>query len=175
MTPRCLFWVPEYPEEGGTRGSDRVGLTDLRSWWRCSLCMLGVGGLGPEIGDERSWIWDVEAGAHAEKEQREARAPGNQHLGAGAVSLSCHFSSRDSTSPSLSVLHLFRPPSCSLMLEHSTFPLRGWGLGGSRMLMRWQRLQVSTVYLPLRERSQMGSQFDSRGRTAGRLFEGGEM
>ena len=32
MTPRYLFWVPEYPEEGRGRGSDRgldFGLTGL--------------------------------------------------------------------------------------------------------------------------------------------------
>lgn len=68
MIFRCLFWVFEYLEEGGIRGLDRVGFTDLRFWWRCLLCMLGVGGLGLEIGDERLWIWDVEVGAYVEKE-----------------------------------------------------------------------------------------------------------
>lgn len=51
MTPGYLFWVAEYPEEGGSRGSDReldFGLTGLDPG-EDAQCVLGVSGPGPEM------------------------------------------------------------------------------------------------------------------------------
>lgn len=54
-SPRGLFWVPEHPEEGGSRGSAR----ELDFEILLEMCVLGGRGVELEMHGGRWQIWDV--------------------------------------------------------------------------------------------------------------------
>lgn len=90
-TSRYLFWVPDYPEQGGGRGSDRSldsGLNSLDCGGD-ARCVLGVGGSEPEMCDERSQMWDVQQeGTHRESMQVRGKSPRDPAFRGSLVSLS---------------------------------------------------------------------------------------
>ena len=155
---RYLFWVPDYPEEGGDRGSDR-GLDSGLNSLDCggdARCVLGV--------RARDVMRDHRCGmcsrrAHTERARAgERQKPHGPSLW-GQPLLLIQTTSLAPTQPSSpSTRQLFRPSSYSLTLFqlYGPFHLPFKGVG-TRRLMRSQIPQVSRVYFSVTERSKLAS------------------
>lgn len=131
-----MFWVPEHPEEGGSRRSARE--LDFEILVEKSMCLLGGRGVELEMHGGRWQIWDVKWEGMQRRAGR-GQSPGESAFRGRYHLLILLLLYPQPNIPWFSALQLFRPSSCSLRLfpQSGTFHLlRGWGLGGPGMLIR---------------------------------------